>query len=224
MKTAFNFFIVLIVSIGLVACSAEDGDIGPPGPQGEQGVQGEQGPQGEQGSEGEQGPQGEQGPAGEDGVDGQDGQDGQDGEDGNANVMYSDWFFPDWNMSDLVRFKRMEVEDSNFSDTWLEGGATLVYWRTNNGSTFLLPWNSYNTAGNLVIERSVIYRSSTSIWITIKKYGSDFTAEETEGQVGGIIRNRIRYVIIPGNVNLPAKSALDYSDYDAVKAHYNIPD
>ncbi|MCC9137688.1 collagen-like protein [Pontibacter silvestris] len=47
MKKLLQFFLILAVAFGHVAC---EGDEGPPGPQGEQG---EQGPQGEQGEPGE---------------------------------------------------------------------------------------------------------------------------------------------------------------------------
>lgn len=112
----------------------------------------------------------------------------------------------------------MSVSDSDFSSA-KSNGVVLFYWTTNNGSTFLLTWNSYNAAGTLVISRLVnVQGASGTAWIEIRKYGT-----ETGGQVGGITYNRIRYVIIPGGV--PAKMGADFfEDYNSVKEYYGIPD
>jgi hypothetical protein len=56
---------VMIIGMVLVACTPEDGDVGPAGPIG---------------------PEGPIGPQGDDGQDGQDGQDGRNGNDGVANI------------------------------------------------------------------------------------------------------------------------------------------
>tara|TARA_R110002072_G_scaffold157657_1_gene308333 strand:- start:422 stop:1051 length:630 start_codon:yes stop_codon:yes gene_type:complete len=199
--------LVLVLLIGLVGCSAEDGAVGP---------------------------QGEAGANGTDGTNGADGTNGTDGQDGNANVIYSDWFFPVWNEFDAPRAKRMIVTNSEFGENY-DDGVILFYWITNNGSTFLVPWNSYSTiTGALNISRSMNVRgTSGDVWITIRRYDRDFEVRDTYGQFEGITYNHLRYVIIPGNVNVSGKSALDkvsgkstldYSNYETVKAFYKIPD
>ncbi|KQC30097.1 collagen-like protein [Flagellimonas eckloniae] len=197
-------YLYIILIIALTGCSSEDGAVGPQGPQGVPGEDGSQGIQGEQGL---------QGPGGTDGM------------DGNANVIYSDWFFPDWNEFDAPRAKRMIVTDPEFGQNY-DDGVILFYWITNNGSTFLVPWNSYSTiTGALNISRSMNVRGiSGDVWITIRRYDQDFEVRDTFGQFEGIIYNRLRYVIIPGNINVSGKSTLDYNDYEAVKAFYNLPD
>lgn len=199
--------LLLVLLIGLGGCSAEDGADGPPGLQGPQGIQGEEGAQGIQGEQGSQGTS------------------GTNGQDGNANVIYSDWFFPVWNEFDAPRAKRMIVTDPKFGENY-DDGVILFYWITNNGSTFLVPWNSYSTStGALNISRSMNVRgTSGDVWITIRRYDRDFEPRDTFGQFEGITYNRLRYVIIPGNVDLSGKSSLDYNNYEAVKAFYNLPD
>ena len=117
-----------------------------------------------------------------------------------------------------------EVDERNGEN--YDDGVILFYWITNNGSTFLVPWNSYSTiTGALNISRSMNIRGiSGDVWITIRRYDRDFEPRDTFGQFEGITYNRLRYVIIPGNVDLSGKSSLDYNDYEAVKAFYNLPD
>lgn len=208
--------LLFVLLIGLAGCSADDGAVGPPGEPGKDGINGVDGKDGE------------------DGTDGQDGADGTDGQDGNANVIYSDWFYPVWNEFDTPRAKRMVVKNPEFGKNY-DDGVILFYWITNNGSTFLVPWNTYSSStGALIISRSMNIRGgSGDVWITIRRYDRDFEIRDTYGQYDGITYNRLRYVIIPGNINAGGKSSsnkdnekspLDYSNYEAVKAFYNIPD
>lgn len=200
---------LVALALATTSCS-KDGDVGPMGPQGSEG---------EQGLVGAQGPQGEQGAKGDPG---ENGEDGADGEDGNANVFFSDQFFPNWNGADTPRFKRMTITDSRFSQVINgDGAVAFVYWSTNNGTTFPLPWNSYNASGNITISRSYVLRGNDELWISIRKFGSDFEDTETVGKVGLVIYNQLRYIVVPSET-LAAKSSLDYSDYEAVRAYYGI--
>lgn len=202
-----SLFLALGIILINTSCS-KDGDVGPIGPEG---------PQGEQGIQGEQGPEGPQGPAGEDG------QDGEDGKDGNANVYFSERFYPDWNDIDTPRYKRMIITNSEFSRVHSSGVAVFVYWSTNNGTTLILPKHYYNSDGTLRLSREYLLRGNDELWLETRKYGSDFEDRETEGQVGSIVYNRIRYIMVPAQ-NLSSKVSLDYSDYEAVKKFYNIMD
>ncbi len=200
-------YVLVIAIVGYMGCSGEDGDMGPAGPQGEQGIQGEPGADGVNGTDGV------------DGADGATGPRGLPGEDGNANVIYSDRFSPNWNLINQPRIKRMVINNPDFGRNY-DDGVILFYWTTGNGSTFLLPWNTFSSFdGTLDTSRvSVIKGGSGDAWIEIRKYGSDFTDSETVGS------NRLRYVIIPGGVNTSAKNTIDYTDYEAVKNFYHIPD
>ena len=66
--------------------------------------------------------------------------------------------------------------------------------------------------------------TSGDVWITIRRYDRDFEIRDTYGRYDNITYNRLRYVIIPGNITAGGKSSLDYNDYEAVKAFYNLPD
>lgn len=207
----------LIKSVGLfvcmlfLSCSAEDGAegaIGPQGPQGEQGLQGEQGAQG---------PQGEQGPQG---ADGQNGSDGQDGEDGNANVIFSDWMDANWDINDGPQSKTMRIAITEISNIELRN-KTLVFmylkqWGTS--SIYAMPspgrWSntlySFTFGANSVSFDGIIVRLESTNGVDL-----------TELQYAGSRGNEFRYVLIPESAQ---SGKLDYSNYEAVKAFYNIPD
>ena len=221
-------YVLIAFTFIAVSCSGDDGEDGMDGLQGEQGIQGEQGEQGEQGPEGPQGEQGEQGPQGPEGPQGEQGEQGlqglqgpqgpagEDGEDGNANVMYSEWMDFVWNESDFARNKSMRVVDANFSENYY-GGAVLFYMKYNNGRTFPFPHYIYRSTGELQLRKDALtLGASGEALIVFVKYGEDFVASDYEN-------TQFRYIIIPGSVEL-SKSTLDYSDYEAVKAHYNIKD
>ncbi|WP_055394581.1 hypothetical protein [Flagellimonas eckloniae] len=197
--------LLLTVFIGLGGCSAEDGT---DGLQGEQGIQGEQGEQGEQGIQGEQGEQGIQG------------EDGEDGEDGNANVIYSDWLDADWNSQDTPSSKIMRIPITEISQIELRN-ETLIYmylrqWGTS--SIYTMPssgrWSdvfySFTFGTNSVGFEGILVRLVTTD-------GGDLD----ELQYAAFRGNRFRYVIVPQSGQT---SKLDYSNYEAVKAFYNLPD
>jgi hypothetical protein len=197
----------LFMSVLIFSC-AEDGEIGPVGPQGTAGTNGTDG------ADGATGPQGA---------------DGQDGEDGNANVIYSDWFSPVWNIADGSNVKTMEIVDQEFVAAQ-ENGVILLYWATQDESTHLLPWNTFNSLGTISISRDYeIKGSSGKVELTIRNYEllGSLSDEDTEGTISGVTYNQLRYVIIPGSTSNSfgrIAAEVDYEDYEAVKAYYNIPD
>lgn len=204
MKTNVKLLVyaIMALAITITSCS-KDTEVGPIGPKGEQGIQG---------SEGSEGPAG---------TNGTNGSNGADGEDGNANVYFSDKFFPEWNDLNGSRYKRMIITNPNFTKVTQGGVAVFVYWTTNNGTTFVLPYSRYNSDGTLLLSRSFYLRGNNELFLETRKFGSDFVPTETDGQVGDITYNRIRYIIVPSG-NLAAKSQLNYSNYDEVKNYYNI--
>lgn len=174
---------------------------------------------------------GEMGPAGNNGIDGingADGTNGTDGKDGIANVYFSDKFFPDWNELDGARSKRMIITNPNFSKVSQGGVAVFVYWSTNNGTTFVLPYTQYNTDGTVRLTRTYLLRGGNELYLETRKFGSDFDPKETEGKIGTTTYNQIRYIVVPSGTlsakSQPAKYQLDYSDYEAVKNYYKISD
>ncbi len=198
---AFVFFLMI------AACS-QDGEPGPQGPKGEQGEQGLQGPQGEEGPEGPEGPQGPQGPQGATGA---------------ANVIYSAWLQPVWNDSDGATFKRMIIDVPELNMNMWDRGLIYMYWKTNNGSTFPLPWVTNNVAtGTPTIARTFLIRGATKLWVEIRKYSGDLVASEFSAANG----NRIRYVLVPGGVAASGRIAapVDFDNYEEVKAYFNLPD
>lgn len=199
MKNLMNCMMVFLFVFS--SCS-KDGDAGPQGPQGPQGEQGVQGPQGDQGEQGEAGT------------------DGSDGEDGNANVVYSSWISPTWNIMDTPTLKRMVVPANEVSNTELRD-KTLVFMylkQYGTSSIYVMPsagrwsntWYSF-TFGNT-------QPGFEGLYIELKSTdGVALTEYQTEGVRG----NTFRYVLVPQSANT---GKLDFSDYEAVKAFYDLPD
>ena len=136
----------------MLACSGDDGEMGPEGPQG---------PQGEQGVQGEQGPQGEQGVAG---LQGEQGLQGEPGEDGNANVIASDWFDVSWSSSPST-FATHDETATDITAQDLEDSVILVYFES---GTFVYPlpvtWTATSTV-NFALQPGQIrlyFRAETS--------------------------------------------------------------
>ncbi|MGD1946729.1 MAG: hypothetical protein ACFB0A_10840 [Croceivirga sp.] len=222
MKTKTRFFNSIIVTLLFIlsGCSAEDGDVGP---------QGEQGIQGKTGEQGIQGPQGEPGVPG---IDGEDGEDGADGEDGNANVFFSEWFDADWNERDdpALKIMRIPAEDLPVANSVLRLSFIAVYTRQfGTSSIYQMPtsgrWEdsveySYTFGGPILASGNF-----DGIRITLQSTDDDLT----ETQYAGFRGNRFRWVIIPHSSSVSSKNGnsileLDYSDYEAVKSFYTIPD
>lgn len=201
----FSISFLLILSLYIISCDGSDGEPGPTGPQGPPGVAGTQGPQGDTGPQGDAGPQ---------------------GETGSANVIFSEWFTPNaWatrNSFNNLRQLYYDQDAPQINEEILNEGVIQVYAKLNGyvGSLDLfdkvvqLPfyiiysptteeadqWSYRATVGNLRIIFENNKNSYTSIAVT----------------------HQFRYVIIPGAVN--ARLSLDFSDYEAVKQAYKIPD
>ena len=192
----------LTVVFVLLSCSAEDGEDGAIGPQGPQGEQGPIGAQGEQGEQGEQGPP------------------GADGQDGNANIIYSNWIAADWNSIDLPRLKEMNIPVPELDNIELRNKTLVQVYLGQHGTNgvYAMPgtgrwsntWYSYSFGhGTVTLNGIAIVLESTN--------GVDLTLDQYAGSRG----NEFRYVLIPESAQ---SGKLDYSDYEAVKAFYNLPD
>ena len=212
--------LIQINTLFFIACSMfyACGDDGDPGPQGPQGEQGEQGLQGPQGDSGEQGAQGEQG---ETGAQGDQGPQGEPGEPGTANVIYSQW------IGSQLGPQFSEADNFNIDTDYLidlEQDMVRVYGRdqANDNLIHPLPYTDFEEDdyytfsvtnasgfGTPPVGRINIEARSTNL--SFSNFGK-FSA--------------FRYVIVPGAVldGGRIKAPVDYDDYAAVKAYYNLPD
>ncbi|WP_282161273.1 hypothetical protein [Ulvibacterium marinum] len=188
--------LALVVLVAITGCSAEDGAIGPQGPQG---IQGEQGTPG---------------------TDGQDGEDGEDGEDGNASVIFSDWIDPDWNIRDDARVKEMRIPISEVSNAELRD-KTLVYMYLRQwGTPSIYPMPGRGRWSNILYEFTFGATAPGADGILVR-LSATVPEDLIDLQYAASRGNRFRYVLIPESSQ---SGKLDYTDYDAVKTFYNLPD
>ena len=192
----FSYSIILIFSIGIIACSGSDGTDGVIGPQGPAGIDGSNG------------------------SDGLDGSNGLDGLDGNANVIASNWLDADWNLTDDPTLKEMQISISEISNTDLRDNTLVMVYLKQYGisSIYTMPsagrwtntWYSFtfgkNTTGR---EGIVIYLKSTD------------GVALTELQEAGLRGNSFRYILIPTSTT-SNKSTLDYSNYNEIVNYYGL--
>ncbi|QEC50961.1 collagen-like protein [Anseongella ginsenosidimutans] len=111
----------LFLAALMLSCEKE----GPPGPAGAQGEQGVSGPKGDKGDTGNTGPRGAAGatgPRGAAGPAGPKGDKGDKGDPGTANVIYSEWMDPVWNLSNQSTYKTMRVTENRLTNDYNESG------------------------------------------------------------------------------------------------------
>jgi len=155
--------------------------------------------------EGEDGMDGEiglQGPAGQDGTD------GQDGEDGNANVIASPWIAQEFPTA-ATTFASFDILDTQITQEVADNAAVYAYGKTGN-STISIPFT---------------FRNKTHYFAIFPDTNQfRFIAASVDGtpEVFNDI-SEVRYVIIPASAS-SGKSAIDYTDYEAVKRAYNLKD
>lgn len=170
---------------------------------------------------------GERGPAGPAGTKGDKGDTGDTGEPGTANVIYSDWFA-------LDTYSRKTAHRVNASTTGLlyeftapaitqeilDKGLVVVFFQF-DGFVRVLP--VYNYTG-LDIDMELLYLRQSKLFLLVKRNAVVLTADDEI-----IVENMdlFRYVVIPGGNPAAGgrlSTPIDYHDYEAVKAYYNIPD
>lgn len=201
--TGLKTLATLLLVIGFMGCSPEDGETGPAGPQGPQGEQGEQGIQGPEGPQGEQG---EQGPA---------------GVDGNAEVIYSDWIPANFEGSSTsVKFMDIDFPPELPSAGSIKDTHVILVYFTGfgDGNVYLLPVLNFRGA-QFTYGFGSFSASVEDIFIRAEALSGDLT----EFQIDPARGNQFRYVIIPPTINVSGKAQnLDYSDYSAVAAYFGI--
>jgi len=201
-----RILLVMCCALGVWAtsCKGPEGPAGPIGPAGPQGTAGSQGPAGPAGA------QGPAGPAGAAGV------------NGNANVQQINYTTRTHNGNDdlFLSFPTsLTVTNASLEQSLVfmylkqngtSNGAATTFWvpipgqaASGNGYTFLLLQGAGTAAPSIVLRRSLNMRPGPETF------------------------EAIRVLIVPstGSVNgRLAASSLDYSNYEAVRQHYNLPE
>jgi hypothetical protein len=162
------------------------------------------------GPAGDVGPAGVAGPAGATGATGATGTVGATGAvgaTGNANVIQVSYTSRTHTGSDL-----QYSLPTNITKAIFDNSAYFVYVSNTAGNTYALPgWftggaNSY---------RTYTANSTTTQSISIGRVAG----------TGSDVFNTTRIVVVPANdLRTGRKAAVDYTDYNAVKAYYNLPD
>ncbi len=167
---------------------------------------------GEDGMDGAEGPQG---------IAGQDGADGQDGQDGNAEVIYSDWIPANFEGSSssvkfmLIDFPPELPSAASIRDTHV----ILVYYSGfGDGNTYQLPVLNFRGA-QFTSGYGSASATAPDIIITARALSGDLTEFQIDPARGA----KLRYVIIPPNINV-GRSSIDYSDYEVVKKAFHLKD
>lgn len=162
------------------------------------------------------GPEGPQGPRGPQGYDGQDGQDGLDGEDG-ENAFVFEWEGIDFSAPD---YEVIIPYPDEF--VGLASDVALVYYL----------WDTYETNDGEIVE---VWRMLPQTWLVDEGtivYNYDFSMYDVRlfmdadfplDLLGAIHTDDwiVRVVVVPGDF---FNGRMDFSDYDAVKEQFNLPD
>jgi hypothetical protein len=152
-----------------------------------------------------EGPQGDPGPAG---ANGSNGTNGTNGKDGNANVIqvtFSETFTP-------TTSGKSFVFPTSITADILNSSAVLVYLRTANSPTLM-----YQIPGVVQSDDFRYYFSPSARNLTVLRV--------TGTSISSITMTKA--IIIPSNNNINGRKGLpniDFSDYEAVKKYYNLPD
>lgn len=201
----FKTFGLVILTVFFLSCSAEDGvdgAIGPQGPQGEQGIPGVDGQDGQ------------------DGVNGTNGTNGVDGQDGNANVIYSDWIEANWNILDNPRAKTMRIIVTEITNTELRDKTLVYMYLKQYGTSSIYPMPGNGRWSNAFYSFTFGTNSIGLDGILVNVVSTN-GVDLTDLQYSAIRGNDFRYVLVPESAQ---SGKLDYSNYEAVKAFYNLPD
>ncbi len=161
---------------------------------------------GEKGDIGPVGPMGTNGANGNNGATGATGvtgATGATGATGTANVSYSDWVNVTFVGSGTSYIAN--VTAPKLTQDILDKGDVHIYWKIGS-SVYYIPY------------AQTIGTTTYTIFQVLTVGNIRLTASYS-----GITGTQIRYVIIPGGIAGGRRAAVDYSDYDAVKKYYNLP-
>ncbi len=168
-----------------------------------------EGPAGPDGSRGEQGIQGEPGPQ---------------GEPGNADIMYSGWMDIDWFEGSDDLNKEMAIHEPRVTSGFLnDGGIVLMFMKTEGNENVLvypLPWTSAGIFyfGFILADAPDALQGDGLQGIIFLLRSADGETPIPDSLWEGL---QIRYVLVPGSVNLAGKG-LDWTNYDHIVDIFNI--
>lgn len=163
--------------------------------------------------------EGPTGPEGPQGQQGEQGQQGLQGEEGNANIMYSDWMDIVWSEESTDVTKELVIQESRITDDFLnEGGIVLMFMKIESYSGVVVFYTLPLVSGNLHY-RFITFGAQDGGGITFVLTSSNNT--DIPDSVWEDYQ--IRYVLIPGSVNLNAK-AVDLKNYETIAEYYGIPE
>ncbi|CAG5008404.1 hypothetical protein DYBT9275_04259 [Dyadobacter sp. CECT 9275] len=168
------------------------------------------------------------GPAGAKGDPGAQGTAGAKGETGTANVIYSEWLAIPAPAANTPVRKNFSFMAPKITQEIVDKGHVYGYLKHSTGAVVPLPYASsytYTSTG----EQAGSYLNTILVGLGGISLNQDWLTPGTvqpafanaTGIVGGYVN--FRYVIIPGGVSARVAS-LDYTDYEAVKKFYNLPD
>lgn len=169
----------------------------------------------EAGPIGPQGPKGESGAPGATGAKGDKGDTGPKGDPGTANVIFSDWLpIPAKPTYRYNSEKEYAFNEPKITKEIFDKGTVHAYVRSGgSASIFQLPYTFYNgyVSQMRILEGYIIYGEQ---WVSGTVNANWIKADKPD------YFSHIRYVIIPGSVK--ASKNVDFNNYEAVKAHYNL--
>jgi len=220
MKTMHKYLILLAMLAFISSCEGPEGPEGPPGPTGPSGSNGTNGANGATGATGATGPAG---PA------------------GTANVIYSSWItINSWAYNANGPFSTSysthtkDLPASSLTATNIDRAAILVYmsFNTTNSVGINLPafpvQLPYNHKAGVTVDPDYVlddYYFTEFLAGTLRMWSEHRGENMSNTNTTVYDGHRVRYVIIPGAVaGGRATHPVDFNDYAAVKAYYNIPD
>lgn len=156
------------------------------------------------------GDKGDPGPQGQTGVQGPVGSTGAQGVPGTANVIYSDWFTSGF-WSGTFGSWYVDRNAPQLTQAVLDRGVVLAYAK-------LVGLNS-----NLVLPLPATGLQGSTYWnFFINGVGTIRFITDFAGTPSNL--NQFRYLIIPGGISGGRAAAVNYANYEEVKAYYNLPD
>jgi hypothetical protein len=170
------------------------------------------------------------GPAGAKGDTGAQGAGGAKGDAGTANVIYSEWLeVPETKTNSANNeLKSVDFVAAKITQEIIDNGVILAYVKSGDNqpvTQLSYTTNFWNTNGTSILGSYSLYANAALGKITFyQRWITPGTIPSEWINFKGSIINRFRYVIIPKGLSGARQAAVDYSDYAAVKKHFNLPD
>ncbi|MFC5411761.1 hypothetical protein ACFPMF_20735 [Larkinella bovis] len=198
MKIKLSSSVLSLLTMGILfmGCKGDEGPVGPAGAKGDTGAQGVAGPKGEPGT---------------------------------ANVIYSEWLpLPEKAVASNPNRKNFDIPAPKITQEILDKGLVYAYLKHSAGTVTPLPYaNRYvfsdGTVSGSYLTTIIPHVGRISLnqdWMTPGTIPTNF-ADATSVQGG---YTHLRYVVVPGGIPAGRQAAIDYSNYETVKATYHLPD